>query len=180
MSKIIRTQIACLAILLAVAWLPLWGAPSQKATGAGPVPEPIVNAKKVFISNAGGGCAVISGSPDRAYNEFYSAVKDWGRYELAAAPADADLDFEIGLACPVGINLAALGRNLDFDPQIRLVILDVRTHIVLWGFTHHVERALLQSNQDKNFDRALSALVENLKGLAAGQAPPPGGGPGTE
>ena len=38
-----------------------------------------------------------SGGPDRAYNEFYAAMKTWGRYELVAAPRDADLVFEIRL-----------------------------------------------------------------------------------
>jgi hypothetical protein len=178
MPKILKPPIACLVTLLALGWMPLWGAPSQKEAAAGPVPAPIVAAKKVFISNAGGGCDLFSGSPDRAYNEFYAAVKDWGRYELAAAPADADLDFEIGLACPIGFRAEDLSnRVLDYDPQLTLVILDVKTHIVLWGFTEHVEMAILQGNRDKNFDRALSALVEDLKRLVAGPAPSSGAGP---
>ena len=32
------------------------------------------------------------------YNEFYAAMKSWGRYELVSSPADADMVFEIRFA----------------------------------------------------------------------------------
>jgi hypothetical protein len=67
-----------------------------------PIPAQILTAKKVFIANGGGDesrydTAWFSGGPDRAYNQFYAAMKTWGRYELVAAPGDADLVFEIRL-----------------------------------------------------------------------------------
>jgi hypothetical protein len=175
MSRIIRPQIAWIATTLVLASMQVWGAPSEKEAPAGPVPAPILSAKSVFISNAGGGCSpfgqsVFSGEPDRPYNEFYSAMKSWGRYELVTAPADADLDFEISFACPTGRANSAFGNNYGTadDPQLRIVILDVKTHIVLWGFTQHVEPALLQGNRDKNFDGGMRALVASLKHLVAG------------
>jgi hypothetical protein len=167
-----------MAIALSLVSVPSWGAQPQSEAGAAPVPPPIVSAKRVFISNAGGGCSPFgkvgfSGGPNRPYNQFNAALKGWGRYELVAAPADADLAFEISFACPVGRNVAK-GQALPTasDPQLRLVILDVKTHITLWGITEHVELAILQSNRDKNFDQAMKKLVDDLKSLAAGSPPP--------
>jgi hypothetical protein len=143
------------------------------------VPALIVSAKKVFISNAGGGCSpfgnvVFSGGPNRPYNQFSAALKGWGRYELVAAPADADLAFEISFTCPsAGMNGGS--RPPTNDPQLRLVILDVKTHITLWGITEHVELAMMQGNRDKNFDRAMKKLTDDLKSLAAGSPPPSAG-----
>ena len=58
----------------------------------------------MFISNAGGESfegvidqTVFNGGPDRPYNQFYAAMKAWGRYEVLSSPPDADLVFEISL-----------------------------------------------------------------------------------
>ena len=127
----------------------------------GPVPAQISSAKKVFISNAGGQCnsfgnATFSGSPDRTYDELYAAMKSWGRYELTGAPADADLVFEINLTC----------ERSASDAQFRLLVLDPKTHILLWGFTQQLPPAALRlSNRDKNFDETMVSLIERLKRL---------------
>lgn len=173
-----RSPVKCMAIMLAIASMPSWGAQPQSEAGSAPVPAPIVSAKKVFISNAGGRCSPFgregfNGGPNRPYSQFNVAMKGWGRYEVVAAPADADLVFEIAFTCPAaGVNVVkgdSIGAS--YDPQLRLVILDVKTHITLWGITEHVEPANKQSNRDKNFDRAMSQLVGDLKRLAAGTSP---------
>jgi hypothetical protein len=51
--------------------------------------------------------------------------------------------------------------------KFRLVILDPKTHIKLWALTEFVEAALLQGNRNKNFDKAMDALVSDVKILAA-------------
>lgn len=55
-------------------------------TPAAPVPVQIASARKVFISNAGQESSFravhdqwYSGGPNRTYNQFYAAMKDWGR-----------------------------------------------------------------------------------------------------
>jgi hypothetical protein len=171
-----------LAISLALASMPSWGAQAQGEAGTAPVPAPIVSAKRAFISNAGGGCSPFgkvgfSGGPNRAYSQFTAALKSWGRYELVAAPADADLAFEISFTCPAAGMQVANGDSIGptYDPQLRLAILDVKTRIALWGITEHVELANPQSKRDKNFDRAMSKLVDDLKSLAAGSPLPPVG-----
>ena len=40
--------------------------------------------------------ATIQRRPKPRVHEFFAAVKNRGRYEVVAAPADADLVFEIG------------------------------------------------------------------------------------
>jgi hypothetical protein len=66
--------------------------------------------------------------------------------------------------------------GLTYDPQLRLVILDVKTHITLWGVTEHVEPSNSQGKRDKDFDQAMQQLMDDLKSLAAGTSPPPAGG----
>ncbi|MGC2793613.1 MAG: hypothetical protein WA899_16430, partial [Candidatus Sulfotelmatobacter sp.] len=80
-------------------------AQQSKETAPAPVPAQIAAAQKVFISNAGGASletvideTVFNGGPDRPYNQFYAAMKSWGRYEVVSTPADADLVFEISWA----------------------------------------------------------------------------------
>ena len=88
----------CLAILLLQ--VSALTAQQSKAVPTAPIPPQILAAKKVFIANAGGDEMTgddqrFSGGPDRAYNEFYAAMKSWGRFEIVNSPADADLLLEI-------------------------------------------------------------------------------------
>src|ERR1700683_5609778 len=94
-----------LSIVIAVlaGFIPTPGAqPKKNATvSPGTGPAEILTAKAAFISNAGAECnpsgAVgFSGDADRAYDEYYAAMKAWGRYGLTAAPGGADLALEIG------------------------------------------------------------------------------------
>ncbi len=99
-----RLQTAC--IIVAILEFVL-SAAAQRTKGPAPAPIPpqIGAARKVFISNAGGESfemilqqTVFDGGPDRPYNQFYAAMKDWGRYELVPAPANADL--VVGVSWP--------------------------------------------------------------------------------
>lgn len=138
-----------------------------------PVPSQILNAKKVFIANGGGDESLFdapqySGGPDRLYNEFYSVMKAWGRYELVASPAEADLVVEVRLT------LVRVMRAVDdvaangppYDSQFRLTIRDVQTRTTLWALTEHAQSALLQGNRDKNFENALGAMIVEMKKIA--------------
>jgi hypothetical protein len=139
---------------------------AQQTKDAAPIPSQIGDAKKVFISNAGGQCpsfgdTTFSGSPDRPYDEFYAAIKSWGHYELASTPADADLVFEINLTCELFPDAKRSATNAQF----RLLILDPKTRIALWGFTQRVPVAQRFRNRDKNFEQSMASLVENVKKL---------------
>ena len=129
-----------------------------------PLPAQIVAGRKVFISNGGGDSdGLYSGEPRRLYDQFYAAIKSWGRYQIVSSPAEADLAFEISSSNPLIVEQIhgrpVLGR-------LRLAIIDPATRITLWVFIEHVEVAALQGNRDKNFDEAFNHLVNDLRNLA--------------
>lgn len=101
-------------------------------------------------------------SADRPYNQFYAAMKSWGRYELVSSPADADVFFEISFVLSVSDSLS----SQRYYPQLRLVIRDPKTNAILWAFLIHADWAILQGNRDKNFDAAMTKLVESLQKVA--------------
>jgi hypothetical protein len=163
------------AFCLTVAILGVFpGLNAQQAKGPAPAPVPaqISAAQKVFISNAGGESletvideTVFNGGPDRPYNQFYAAMKSWGRCELVSSPADADLVLEISwVLTDTGLRLPVLG-------QLRLVVIDPKTHVTLWNLTEYVRGAILLGNRDKNFDQAMNTVLGRLKTLMLSAAP---------
>ena len=140
-----------------------------------PIPPQILAAKKAFIANAGGDEMAnnyprFSGRPDRAYNQFYAAVKSWGRFEIVGSPAEADLLLEVRQSVSAGP-----GPGSSLIPQFRLKIRDARTNALLWGFNVEGEFGLGQGESDRNFDQAVNRLVAELRTLVA---PPAAGGNG--
>ncbi len=138
--------------------------------GLAPVPQPLLTGKKVFISNAGADSGLFphpfSGDPDRPYNQFYADIQAWGRYELVSDPADADLVFELQLSAPNGpANANKIKGASDPLPMFRLVVLDRKTHYVLWALTESVDIAYMQKTHDRNFDQALANITDDLKRL---------------
>lgn len=155
MSRILESL--AVAVLLATSLC------AQEAPAA-PVPAQIGSAKTVFISNMGEESffylpkdAAYTGGPNRTYNQFYAAMKSWGKYELVPAPADADLVFEIGFTDkfegPMRVG------------QVKFVVRDPKTHIALWTITEYVEPAGMAKNREKNYNIAMNALTEDLKRL---------------
>jgi hypothetical protein len=167
--RTIKPLTIAIAILSLVQFL---NAQQPKGSAPAPVPAQIAAAQKIFISNAGGESletvideTVFNGGPDRPYNQFYSAMKGWGRFDLVSSPADADLVLEISwVLTDTGLRLPVLG-------QLRLVVIDPKTRVTLWNFTEYVRGAILLGNRDKNFDQAMNTVVARLKGLTAPPAP---------
>jgi hypothetical protein len=65
-------------------------AQQPKIPAAARVPPQIATAQKIFVSNAGGetfentiDAMVFNGGPDRPFNEFYAALKDWAIMNLS-------------------------------------------------------------------------------------------------
>ena len=182
MSKIRKLGFAGLAFAIAWVQVPGLRAQNQKELLPAPLPTQIFTARKVFVSNAGGDTlGDYSGGPDRTYNQLYAALRGLGRYELVAAPGDAELVFEISFAIPVRGEHVSGGGTFSVsstpvkDPQFRLAIVDLKTHVLLWTFTEHLQPAALQVNRDKNFDQALTALVNDVRNVAGQPAPTAGG-----
>jgi len=130
---------------------------------AAPIPSQIFTAKKVFISNAGDDfdSNLWSGGPDRAYNEFYAAIKSWGRYTLVGVPVDADMVLEFSL----------IGTPLP-NALFRVVLLDPKTHVVLWTVSEDIPLGL-KKTRDKGFDDAINKLIGDLQALTAQSAANP-------
>ena len=141
---------------------------------AAPVPRQIIAGRRAFVSNLGADTSLIlpdhySGGPDRAYNQFYAAMKSWGRYELLPAPAGADLILALTWVAPVGPSDVFQGKGGSrLDPQFQLTIVDPATHTVLWAFTEHLNAH--GGTHDQGFDQAMTRIVDDLKKLAG---PPP-------
>lgn len=178
MSK--RIPVAVRTVVLAVAMLACVSSerataqepPGTPVMSPAPVPPALLNARRVFISNAGADSGLFphpfNGDPDRGYSEFYAAMKAWGRYELVADPNDADLVFELQLTAPNGPqNPSKQNGAADPLPMFRLVILERKSHYVLWALTESIEFAFLQKTHDHNFDQAVANLTADLKRLTA-------------
>lgn len=137
----------------------------KDAAAAAPIPAQILTGKRVFVSNAGVTTHALTryvtehtGGVNGLYNEFYAATKNWGRYELVAAPADADLVFEIDLSWD-----SASGS----DPDVGLQILDAKTHFVLWKFVERVPAGSGRpATRRKAWENALAKLVDDVKEIA--------------
>jgi hypothetical protein len=131
-----------------------------------PVPAPIQQGKKAFISFELGDVSsfpsTYSGGPERAYNEFYQGMQQWGRYQLVADPKDADVIFAIRFVDSPGLS----------HPQIRLGIMDPHGDIALWGFAEEINSALRKKNRDAAFSATITQVVSDVQQLLA-----TGGGP---
>src|SRR5438105_1238784 len=106
MSRIQRPTIPCVTLAMMLVPVSLMSAQQPKEAPPAPVPAQITAAQKAFVSNAGVDAMALAafrreGEPDKPYNRFYAAMKEWGRYELVTSPADADLVFEISFSAPV-------------------------------------------------------------------------------
>ena len=179
MIRHFRSFVFCFIFLtLQLATLVAQSKPTEPPTA--PVPEQILSAKRVFIANAGGDemapdDPIFTGGPDRAYNEFYAAVKSWGRFEIVGSPAEADLVLEIRQETQtVALGGKAGGFTGGSDiPLFQLKVSDPKTNVLLWAFHLHGEFGLGQANSDKNFDEAVNRLVIRLQTLV-GRGPQSG------
>ncbi len=55
-----------------------------------------------------------------------------------------------------------LASDPPMIPNFRLEIRDPKTNALLWGFTEHVQWAILQGNRNKNFDQASARIVADV------------------
>jgi hypothetical protein len=144
-----------------------------------PVPQQVLTAHTVFIGNGGGESygadtyfrlTKFDGGPNRAYEEFYSAVKEWGHYDLVGSTDFADL------ALVIRFTNRAVDRanpssgadqphDLIYDPQLNLSMNDPRTGLALWTITEHIEPSDDRAVANRHFDDAVSRLVGDLQRL---------------
>jgi len=169
MPRTVRT--VCIAMLLAVVSIV-----AHAQTVPSLVPPALLNAKTVFLSNAGSDSGLFphpfTGDGSRGYTTFYADLQSWGHYQLVDSPAKADMVFELQLIAPPGPSSGNKQNGAsDPLPMFRLTIYDRKTHYVLWALTESVDPAELQKTHDHNFDQALIDLVEDLKAVVASAVP---------
>lgn len=145
--RALSNVLCCAALILGTVLTTL----AQSQTKDAPIPSQIVNAKKVFISNAGADADVITTFKRMAqsrlpYDRFYSEMKRWGRYELVSAPSEADLVFEIRFSAPI---FDCTGNLTTYTPQYGLSIVDVKTRFTLWTLAERAQGAIEKQRQRK-------------------------------
>jgi hypothetical protein len=175
MIRRFRTLVLC--FIIAALQISFSMAQSKSApVPSAPVPRQILGARNVFITNAGGDEMAtneprFSGTPDRAYSEFYAAVKSWGRFKIVPVPGEADLLLEIRQSVSEGGT-----GGFPLGPLFYLTIRDAKTNTLLWGFCVHSAFGLGQGESDRNFEQAIYRLTADLRSLvtppvADGNAP---------
>jgi hypothetical protein len=170
MWRMAGTRILCCALAVILIGGSIGHAQTSMASPPAPVPVQIGSAKKVFISNASGEeldprkFFLPSIDRDLAYAKFFTALQAGGRYEPVLNPSDADLVLEIRFMKKL------VPEDELTDPCLRLLILDPRTHTLLWAFSARVELSAgfhAAEKREKNLDQAIAELVGNLVKLAS-------------
>lgn len=137
------------------------------ATSSAPLPSALSSAKTLFLGNAGD-----QENEDclRAYSNFYNGVSALGKYKLVLDPGAADLVLELHYEISLGQAVASHDSNNSVR-QFRVVLIDPKTHVVLWSLTERTNYALRQVNRDKNLDETVAKLVDDLGQLLASSPP---------
>jgi len=161
---------AAMTTASAFALVPAARAQDTKASAipAAPLPEQLATATSVFISYGGAdgyGTMVLkrAGNSSFIYDQFYAAMKTWGRYQLAASPAHADLILELRFDVP----LVDCGKTTTYAGQVQLTILDGKTHFVLWTINEPVEIALRIATWERNINEGVTNAVGDMQRLIA-------------
>jgi hypothetical protein len=158
-----RTLTFALGLLLLI---PAVQAKTRKDVPPAPLPEAIVTAQKVFLSNGGGS--------DLAYDAFYSTMKSWGKYQIVGSPDDAELIVELSYhvedmgtrvwsSVNTYNNTTQVHSSQIIDPKLILTIYDARTKNSLWSTVDHRRLARMEKNREKEMINSAERLVEELR-----------------
>ena len=163
LARIPKPRFVTAISLLIVLFSTFSSATGQSSAPPAPLPSQLATAKKVFIANVPGYNLPDSvGGSVRVYNEFYAAMKTWGRYELVSAPADADLIFEVSFASQI---LGVIYGTSTSSAGFQVVIVDPKTHVTLWWIQQDIENAIREKTLPKNLSTNMSSLLVKIKQL---------------
>jgi hypothetical protein len=162
-GEFMRTLVLTLALL---SLIPAMQAKTRKDVPPAPLPEAVVTAHKVFLSNGGGS--------DLAYDAFYSEMKKWGKYQIVGSPNDADLIVELSYQVEdMGTrvwssvntynNTTQVHSRQIIDPKLILTIYDAKTKNSLWSTIDHRRLARMEKNREKEMINSAERLVEELR-----------------
>jgi hypothetical protein len=174
MNALIRRPLLSLCLLLPL----LTVACLRVAPPPSPPPSPdviarVTSAKKIFLSNGGEEQQFVKnipGGPNEAYNELYASLKQWGRFQLVASPAQADLIFEIR-----GMERSAEVAGNPGSPQgvtyflafLNLSILDPSTKDSLYVITIWAGRDTTIPKGKIAFTRSIGTLTDRIKAVVS-------------
>jgi len=138
----------------------------KKEVPIAPLPSVVASSKTVFLSNGGGS--------NLAFDAFYAAMKDWGKYEIVGSPEEANLIVELAYKVEQegtrvwSTHNAYTGATQVHsaqivDPQLMLTIYDGKTKTQLWAETDHRRLARRQKNREKETVNSAQRLVDDLK-----------------
>jgi hypothetical protein len=167
----IRNEWGLWSVVLVLSVL-AWGQTVRAETvsdqvSSAPVPALLSAAKKAFVANLGGDDAALSHevvTPGGTYSQFYGAMKAWNRFELVAAPHDADVVLEIRFVPRLLDYSGKTASQLEPD-RIQLLIVDTMTQTPLWAVTEVLDNWILASTGRANFNKAMDKVVEDFKAL---------------
>ena len=140
--------------------------PTQAAPPSAPLPAALGSAHKLFLGNAGD-----QDNADclRAYNDLYAALDGLKRYELVGDPSASDLVLELHYEFSLGAGVN--GSSANTPRQFRLILLDPKTHVVLWTLVERTNYAALERNRNKNLDEVVGVLATDLDQLLSARPP---------
>ncbi len=132
---------------------------------AAPLPAALGTAHKLFLGNAGD-----QDNADclRAYNDLYAALDGFKHYELVGDPSASDLVLELHYEFSLG---AGVNGGTNTPRQFRLILLDPKTHVVLWTLVERTNYASLERNRNKNLDEVVGVLATDLDQLLSAKPP---------
>lgn len=160
-----------LGIGLLVFAISLTASARRKPVARAPLPAVVSNAKKAFLTNGGGSSL--------AFDEFYSQMKQWGRFELVGSPSDADIIIDlrytvedhgphIWSATNTYTGQTSVYSRELVDPQLILSIYDSSTKNLVWSATDHRRLARLEKNREKETIKSADRLVQGLRERISG------------
>jgi hypothetical protein len=147
----------------------------KKIVPEAPMPDFIVKAHKVFVTNGGGN--------PLAFDEFYSQIKTWGRYQIVGSPLEAQVIIELKYFVEdQGTRVSSYTNTYTgktqvvshemIDPQLQVNIYDAKTKDLLWSVTDHTKLARLEKNREKESVNSADRLASGLKERVEASTPP--------
>jgi len=149
----------------------------QQAVGdlqTAPVPPQIASAHTVFISNQGAD-QTFPGTAEEAYTALYNSIKAWGRYQVVATPAEADLVFQLRAVAPITNVVSGDDNSPGYtvtSPAFRITILDAHTNVTLWTVTSPVDLGNKAKERNHWYAVDVTNATSRLKVLAGDQLSP--------
>jgi hypothetical protein len=117
-----------------------------------PIPQQLINAKTVFISNTGIEPLLdLTDKPLEIYSTLYATLQSWGRFKPVLTPAEADLVFTVSTG----------------NPFVKLTIVDPATQATLWQFDQKIRGRIHGTiGEQEDVDKVIAALMTSIARLA--------------